>query len=240
MIVGPSSPAPVVAPTEEHLEASPTGPEAFGPPGSSGPTSDQLDLTQVCDALIAGWLQALNLHDRESEVHSRRVAEVSLRVATAMGLEGPDLVHLQRGTLLHDVGKLGIPESILNKPGPLDDAEWQLMRRHPAYAQEILAPLGFLGPALDVPYCHHERWDGLGYPRGLAGEQIPLPARICAAVDIWDALLSDRPYRNGWPATRVREHIASLAGNHLDPIVVENLLRATEEPVVDSGTSNLP
>jgi HD-GYP domain-containing protein (c-di-GMP phosphodiesterase class II) len=158
--------------------------------GIVGSTAASTDLSPFCGALIEGWLNALSSHDGASEGHSRRVTEVTLRVAKAMGLGDLDLVHVERGTLLHDIGKIGVPESILNKPGPLDETEWQLMRQHPSYAHDFLARFEFLGPALDIPLCHHERWDGQGYPRGLSGEDIPLPARICAAVDVWDALLS--------------------------------------------------
>jgi diguanylate cyclase (GGDEF)-like protein/putative nucleotidyltransferase with HDIG domain len=177
------------------------------------------------DTVIEVWLHALELHDRQTESHSRRVSELTLRLAHRLGIDGAELVHVRRGALLHDIGKIGIPESILHKPGPLDEDEWCIMRQHPAYAREMLARTEFLRPAIDIPYCHHERWDGLGYPRGLVGEQIPLAARICAAVDIWDSLLSDRPYRRGWPCERVRKHVAALSGSHLDPRVVELLLR---------------
>ena len=167
----------------------------------------------------------MDLRDHETEGHSRRVTEMTLRLARAMGLDEAELVHVRRGALLHDIGKMGIPDAILLKPGTLTDEEWQVMRRHPTYAYEMLSPIAFLRPALEIPYCHHEKWDGTGYPRGLKGEQIPLAARIFAAVDIWDALRSDRPYRKGWPEERVCEHIASLAGTHLDPAVVAAFLR---------------
>jgi PAS domain S-box-containing protein len=182
------------------------------------------ELTLAYDATIEGWSRALDLRDKETEGHTRRVTELTLQLARAMGVGGPALVQIRRGALLHDIGKMGVPDAILLKPGPLAVEEWQVMRRHPAYALEMLAPIEFLGPALEIPYCHHEKWDGTGYPRGLKGEQIPLAARIFAAADIWDALRSDRPYRKGWPEARVRTHIASLAGTHLDPRVVEAFL----------------
>jgi len=128
-------------------------------------------------------------------------------------------VHVRRGALLHDIGKMGIPDAILLKPGPLTDEEGTIMRKHPVYAYEMLAPIAYLQPALDIPYCHHEKWDGTGYPRGLRGEEIPLAARIFAVVDVWDAMRSDRPYRAGRPDQQVREHIRSLAGTHFDPQV---------------------
>ena len=175
-------------------------------------------------ATIEGWSRALDLRDKETEGHSLRVTEMSLRLALALGIDQDQLVHIRRGALLHDIGKMAIPDRILLKPGPLTEDEWVVMRRHPSYAHDWLAPIPFLLPALDIPSCHHEKWDGSGYPRGLKGEQIPLAARIFAAVDIWDALRSDRPYRKGWPDDRVRAHIAALAGTHLEPRVVAAFL----------------
>jgi len=169
------------------------------------------------DATIEGWSRALDLRDRETEGHSQRVTELTLKLAAAMGTDSARLVHLRRGALLHDIGKMGVPDHILLKPGPLTDEEWVSMRRHPTLAYEMLAPISYLRPALEIPYCHHEKWDGKGYPRGLRGEQIPLAARMFAVVDVWDALRSERPYRPAWPEQRVREHIRALAGTHFDP-----------------------
>jgi HD-GYP domain-containing protein (c-di-GMP phosphodiesterase class II) len=149
---------------------------------------------------------------------------MSMRLARAMGVNDHALVHVRRGALLHDIGKMGIPDAVLLKPGPLTEEEWVLMRRHPVYAYELLAPIAFLRPALDIPYCHHEKWDGTGYPRGLQGEQIPLAARIFAVVDVWDAMRSDRPYRKGRSETEVRDHLQSLAGTHFDPAIVRAFL----------------
>ncbi|APW58691.1 HD domain-containing phosphohydrolase [Paludisphaera borealis] len=187
------------------------------------------ELAAAYDATIEGWARALDLRDQETEGHSRRVTEITVRLARAMGVGEAELVHLRRGALLHDIGKVGIPDRVLLKPGPLDDEEWEVMRRHPAYAYEMLFPITFLRPALEIPYGHHERWDGSGYPLGLKGEEIPLSARIFAAVDVWDALGNDRPYRAAWPRDRVRDHIASLAGTHLDPRVVESFLAMIDE-----------
>lgn len=184
-----------------------------------------VDLAIAYDATLEGWVHALDLRDKETEGHTQRVTEVTLRLAQAVGISNDELVHIRRGALLHDIGKMGIPDNILLKPGSLTDAEWEIMRRHPLYAYEWLAPITFLRPALDIPYCHHERWDGSGYPRGLKGDQIPLAARIFAVVDVWDALRSDRPYRKGWPEDRIREHIKSLAGTHFDPWIVEEFLK---------------
>jgi HD-GYP domain-containing protein (c-di-GMP phosphodiesterase class II) len=142
------------------------------------------------------------------------------RLARTMGLSETEMVHIRRGALLHDMGKMGVPDSILLKPGSLTAEEWGVMQMHPQYAFDMLSPIAYLRPALDIPYCHHEKWDGTGYPRGLKGEQIPLVARLFAVVDVWDALRSDRPYRAAWPEEKVRAHIRSLAGTHFDPRAV--------------------
>ncbi|MBI3762410.1 MAG: GAF domain-containing protein [Chloroflexi bacterium] len=182
------------------------------------------ELAMAYEATIEGWSRALDLRDEETEGHTRRVTEMTLSLARAMNLSEEDLVHVRRGALLHDIGKMGVPDRILFKPGPLTADEWKIMRKHPTFAYEMLFPIGHLRPALDIPYCHHEKWDGTGYPRGLKDEQIPLAARIFAVVDVWDALRSDRPYREGWPEDRVREHVRSLAGTHFDPGVVAAFL----------------
>ncbi len=183
-----------------------------------------VELALAYDTTLEGWARALELRDQETEGHTRRVTEMTERLARAMGINGESLVHIRRGALLHDIGKMGIPDSILLKPGPLADEEWVIMRRHPVYAYRMLSPIRYLGPALDIPYCHHEKWEGTGYPRGLKGEQIPAAARIFAVADVWDALRSDRPYRKGWPEERVREYIREQAGKHFDPRVVEAFL----------------
>ncbi len=183
-----------------------------------------LDLIAAYDAAIAGWSGALDLRDKETEGHSRRVTDLSLRLATRLGLQGDDLAHLRRGALLHDIGKMGVPDAILQKPGPLDDEEWVVMRRHTDLAKDLLTPMPYLHPAIDVPYCHHERWDGAGYPRGLAGTDIPLAARIFAVVDVYDALTNDRPYRAAWPVQKAVDHIKEQAGKHFDPAIVEAFL----------------
>ncbi len=152
------------------------------------------DLTLACDTSLAGWSRALELRDRDTDGHSQRVTEMTLKLARFMAIPEEQLVHMRRGALLHDIGKMGIPDSILGKPGPLTEEEWAIMRKHPEYAYEMLSPIAYLRPALDIPHYHHERWDGTGYPCGLRGEEIPLAARIFAVVDVWDALCSDRPY----------------------------------------------
>jgi len=182
------------------------------------------ELVRAYDTTLEGWVKALDLRDHETEGHTQRVTDMTLRLARAMGVQGEDLAAIRRGALLHDIGKIGIPDHILLKPGPLTEEEWQIMRRHPVYAYEWLSPIAYLRPALEIPYCHHEKWDGAGYPRGLQGEEIPLEARIFAIVDVWDALRSDRPYRQAWPEEQAKAHIQSLAGIHFDPHVVEHFL----------------
>ena len=184
------------------------------------------ELSRAYEATIEGWSHALDLRDKETEGHSQRVTHMTLYLAKTMGLDADELVQIRRGALLHDIGKMGVPDQILLKPGALTDEEWTIMRKHPEFAYKLLSPIAYLQPALDIPYCHHEKWDGTGYPRGLQGEQIPLAARIFAVVDIWDALHSDRPYRPAWPAEKVREHIRSLSGSHLDPRVVTVFLES--------------
>jgi HD-GYP domain-containing protein (c-di-GMP phosphodiesterase class II) len=155
-----------------------------------------------------------------------------MRLAHALGIAETDLLHLRRGALLHDIGKLGIPDSILGKPGPLTEGEWAVMRMHPTYAYDLLMPIAYLKPAIDIPYCHHEKWDGTGYPRRLKGEEIPIAARIFAIVDVWDALCSERPYRSAWLVDKVRAYIRSSAGTHFDPDIVELFLKVVENESV--------
>ena len=187
------------------------------------------ELFEAYETTLEGWAAALDLRDKETEGHSQRVTELTLRMAREMGFADDELVHVRRGALLHDIGKLGVPDAILLKPGKLTEDERRIMKRHPTLAYEWLAPISYLRPALDIPHCHHEKWDGSGYPRGLKGEQIPVAARLFAVVDVWDALISDRPYRQAWPREKTREHIRSLSGTHFDPHVVEVFLRMTED-----------
>jgi HD-GYP domain-containing protein (c-di-GMP phosphodiesterase class II) len=183
-----------------------------------------IELIMAYDTTLEGWSKALDLRDKETEGHTQRVTEMTLRLAKAMGMSEFELVHIRRGSLLHDIGKMGIPDSILLKPGPLDDEEWKVMHFHPEYAYKMLLPISFLRPALDIPYYHHEKWDGTGYPHGLKGEHIPLSARIFTVVDVWDALNSNRSYRAAWPKEKVTEYIREQAGKHFDPKVVEVFL----------------
>ncbi len=183
------------------------------------------NLALAYDTTLEGWSRALDLRDRETEGHTKRVTELTLRLSRAMGLDETDLAHIRRGAILHDIGKMAIPDSILLKPAPLTEEEWVVMRRHPVYAYEMLSPIDYLRPALDIPYCHHEKWDGTGYPRQLRGEQIPPAARIFAVVDVWDALRSGRPYRAAWSQDKVLAHIRSLSGSYFDSRAVEQFLK---------------
>ena len=187
------------------------------------------------DSTIEGWSHALDLRDKETEGHTQRVTEMALKLTRAAGITEEELVHVRRGALLHDIGKMGVPDYILLKPDKLTDEEWVAMRKHPTFAFELLSPIAYLRPALDIPYCHHEKWDGSGYPRGLKGEHIPLAARLFAVVDVWDALRSDRPYRQAWSKEKVIEHIKSLSGTHFDPKAVELFLNMMNEDEKNTG-----
>jgi PAS domain S-box-containing protein len=186
------------------------------------------ELIQAYDTTLEGWARALELRDRETEGHTRRVTELTMRLARYIGVNDNEMVDIYRGVLLHDIGKMGVPDHILKKKGKLTPEEWDEMRQHPTYAYNLLSPISFLRGVLDIPYCHHERWDGKGYPRGLKGEQIPLSARIFSVVDNWDALLSDRPYRKAWPPDKVKAYLRESAGTLLDPRIVEIFLSMIE------------
>jgi PAS domain S-box-containing protein len=188
-----------------------------------------LQLRMAYEATIEGWARALDLRERETGAHTQRVADLTVRVARKLGVPEPEIVHLRRGAILHDIGKIAVPDHILLKPEPLTEEEWAVMRRHPEYAYELLSPIEYLRPALEIPYCHHERWDGSGYPRGLRGEEIPLGARIFAVVDVYDALTSDRPYRRAWSHEQAVAYLREQAGKQFDPKVVETFLQVLEE-----------
>ena len=183
------------------------------------------DLTLAYETTIEGWSRALDLRDKETEEHTLRVTNLTLQLAQAFGVSDTELKHIRRGALLHDIGKMGIPDTILHKSGALSDEERAMMRQHPQLAYEMLSPIAYLLPALDIPYCHHEKWDGTGYPRGLTGGEIPLAARIFAVVDVFDALTSNRPYRPAWTTKKALEHIREQAGMHFDPQIVNAFLR---------------
>lgn len=187
------------------------------------------ELSQAYDSTIEGWSRALDLRDKETEGHTRRVTELTLELAKEFGFNGDDLLHIRRGSLLHDIGKMGVPDRILLKETALDPEEWVRMKQHPIYALEMLQPIQYLHQALDIPRYHHERWDGSGYPHGLKGEDIPLIARIFAIVDVWDAITSDRPYRAAWLPEKALAHIKAESGKHFDPHVVEMFTRLIEK-----------
>ncbi len=189
----------------------------------------QSELLQAYNNMIEGWSYALDLRDKETEGHSRRVTQMAVHIAQHMGMAEEEIVHVYRGALLHDIGKMGVPDNILLKPSPLTEEEWKIMRMHPIYAYEMLSPIPYLKQALDIPYCHHERWDGTGYPRGLRGNQIPLAARIFSIVDTYDALRHDRPYRKGMPKEKIVDHIHNCAGVYYDPEIVKIFIKIFQE-----------
>jgi response regulator RpfG family c-di-GMP phosphodiesterase len=183
-----------------------------------------IELQIAYEATLQGWVRALDLRDKETEGHTQRVTSLTVQLAQAMDIPEEELIHIQRGALLHDIGKMAIPDPILLKPGRLSEEERALVQKHPDFAREQLEPIQFLHRALDIPYCHHEKWDGSGYPRGLKGEEIPIAARIFAVADVWDALTSNRPYRQAMDPNEVRAYLREQAGLHFDPHVVEAFL----------------
>jgi GAF domain-containing protein len=191
--------------------------------------TSNLQLEKAYDTTLEGWARALELRDKETHGHSQRVTNLTLSLASSMKISQHRLIHMRRGVLLHDIGKMGIPDHMLKKTGTLSEEEWVEMKKHPQYAYDLLHPIIYLRPALDIPYCHHEKWDGTGYPRGLKGKQIPLAARIFAIVDVYDALSYDRPYRFAWPQKQVLNYLREQSGKHFDPQVVEAFLELIEE-----------
>jgi len=179
------------------------------------------ELALAYDNTLEGWARALELRDEITEGHTRRVTELTLKLAGALNIPDNEIIHIRRGALLHDIGKMGIPDSILHKPGPFTAQERLIMQQHTKYARDMLVSISFLQPAIDIPYCHHEHWDGAGYPRGLKGEEIPLAARVFSVIDVWDALTSDRPYRQAWSREKTRNYIIERSGKQFDPQVVE-------------------
>ena len=185
----------------------------------------EAELRRNYDLTLHAWARVMEYRDRETEGHSRRLVELSTRLARALGLDETEMVRLQRGALLHDIGKLAIPDEILLKPSTLTDAEMKIMQKHPVYARQMLADIPFLAASVPVAYSHHERWDGLGYPEGLKGEAIPVIARLFAIVDAWDALSSERVYRPAWPREQVVDYIKTNAGVRFDPTIVNVFLQ---------------
>ena len=187
------------------------------------------ELAMAYDATIEGWSRALDLRDRETEGHTQRVTDMTLKLARKMGLSEERLILIKRGALLHDIGKMGVPDHILHKPEQLTEEEQLIMRKHPQLAYDMLEPIAYLRDALNIPYSHHEKWDGTGYPRGLAGTQIPLEARLFAIVDVWDAITTDRPYRKSWSRKRALKYIREQSGKYFDPQLVAMFLKEMEE-----------
>jgi HD-GYP domain-containing protein (c-di-GMP phosphodiesterase class II) len=187
------------------------------------------DLVDAYDSTLAGWAKALELRDEETEGHTRRVVDLTVKLARRWGLSEEEIVNIRRGAWLHDIGKMAVPDRILRKPGPLDEKEWAVMRAHPTHAYSMIHPIEYLRPALDIPYCHHEKWDGSGYPRGLHRDEIPIAARLFAVVDVWDALRSHRPYREPMPDDEVIDTIMAGSGSHFDPQVVALFLATIAE-----------
>jgi PAS domain S-box-containing protein len=185
---------------------------------------NEKELASAYEATLVGWSRALELRSKEIEGHSQRVTEMTLKLATAMGMDDDELVHVRRGTLLHDIGKMAIPDEILLKEGELTDEEWEIMEQHPSFAHDMLYPIEYLRPALDIPCCHHEKWNGSGYPNQLKGEEIPLAARVFMVIDVWDALTSERPYREAWSHEKARAYIRDQSGKYFDPDCVKTFL----------------
>lgn len=188
-----------------------------------------VDLTQSYDATLEGWSRVLDMRDHVTDEHTHRVADLTVALARKMGFPDLELGHIRRGALLHDIGKMGIPDAILQKPAALTKTEWEIMKTHPELAFQLLSRIGYLAPAMDIPYCHHEKWDGTGYPRKLKGEEIPPAARIFAVVDVFDALTSDRPYRRAWKKEDALAFIREQSGKHFFPEAVEAFLELLEE-----------
>lgn len=187
-----------------------------------------VEISQAYDATLEGWSRMLDMRDQVTEEHTHRVTELTVALAEKMGFPDSELGHIRRGALLHDIGKMGIPDSILQKPGPLTDNEWAIMQTHPEKAYKVLSRIPYLLPAVDIPYCHHEKWDGSGYPRKLKGEEIPLSARIFAVVDVYDALTSDRPYRKAWDKEKALAYIQEQSGRHFYPDAVDAFCKMIE------------
>lgn len=194
-----------------------------------------LNLLQAYETTIESWARTLNLRDEETQEHTRRVVDLAVKLARRMGFTDDEIVALRRGAYLHDIGKMAIPDQILHKPEPLTAEEWERMRQHPLIAYELLEPISFLSSSLAVPFSHHEKWDGTGYPRGISGEEIPKAARLFSVVDVWDALTSDRPYRKNWSQPDALNYIKEHAGTQFDPTVVEVFLTLVDEDVKNEG-----
>jgi len=179
------------------------------------------ELNSGINITLEGWVQSVDLRERETEGHTQRVTNMTVALAKAMGLSDEQIIHIRRGAMLHDIGKMGVPENILLKPGALTDDEFAILKQHPTYAQVLLSSVEYLRPAIDIPYCHHEKWDGTGYPRGLKGDEIPLAARVFSIIDVWDSLRADRPYRAGYTMEQAVSYIREQSGKYFDPMIVD-------------------
>jgi putative nucleotidyltransferase with HDIG domain len=187
------------------------------------------ELADAYDTTLEGWARTLELRDKETEGHSRRVTKITINVARALEIPEDEIVHIRRGAILHDIGKMAVSDEILRKKDKLTEIERAAIEQHPEIARQLLEPITFLKKALDIPYCHHEKWDGTGYPRGLKEREIPVPARIFAIVDVWDAIQSDRPYNKGWPREKAIEYIKQQVGSRFDPHIVDVFLRLIDK-----------
>ena len=187
------------------------------------------ELAEAYDTTLEGWARALELRDEETEGHSRRVTETTLKIARVIGFSDEELEHIRRGALLHDIGKMSIPDNILHKPNKLTDEERAIVQKHPGTAYDLLSPIPFLKKALEIPYSHHEKWDGTGYPQGLKKREIPLSARIFAVADVWDAIGSARPYNAAWPREKAIAYLLEQSGTHFDPRIVNIFLDLVEK-----------
>lgn len=190
------------------------------------------DLAVAYDTTLEGWAKALELKDKETEGHSRRVTQATIILARKLGFKENELVDIRRGTILHDIGKMAIPDEILKKNGPLNEEEKKIVEKHPQVAYDLLKDIPHLKNALDIPYCHHEKWDGSGYPRKLSGQKIPLTARIFTVVDVWDALSYDRPYRPAWDKNRIIEYLEHESGKHFDPRIVTEFIELVQQGAI--------
>ena len=186
------------------------------------------------EATLEGWVRALDMRHKETKGHTQRVTDMTLHLAKWYGIPPNSLVFFKRGALLHDIGKMAIPDAILLKPGPLTEEEQEIMRKHTRYAYEFLSPIAYLAPSLDIPHYHHEKWDGTGYPHGLKGEKIPLAARIFSIVDVWDALSSDRPYRDAWSEEMILSYFQEQSGEHFDPHILDIFMEMIHDSYLES------
>jgi putative nucleotidyltransferase with HDIG domain len=198
------------------------------------------DLAESYETTLEGWAKALELRDKETEGHSRRVTLTTLKLARALEIPEEELVHIRRGAILHDIGKMAIPDEILRKTGTLSKEEQDIIHKHPEIAFNMLENIPYLQKSLEIPYCHHEKWDGSGYPRGLKGRKIPLAARIFAVTDVWDALCSNRPYNDQWPKDKAVSYMIEQAGKHFDPRVVNAFLKLVEKGEIGTFSEEGP